>query len=75
MSKWLLMAKQALVKFIKIMDYRNGMLFRWVERYNEEGIDGLQNKRKPGNPLVKYSKRKELTEIEQLEYENMLLRI
>ena len=52
-----------------------GMLFRWVERYNEEGIDGLQNKRKPGNPLVKYSKRKELTEIEQLEYENMLLRI
>ena len=47
MSKWLLMAKQALVKFIKIMDYRNGMLFRWVERYNEEGIDGLQNKRNP----------------------------
>ena len=47
----------------------------WIDRYNEYGIEGLQNKRKPGNPLAKYSKRKTLTEIEQLEYENMLLRI
>ena len=28
-----------------------------------------------GNPLIKYSRRKELTQIEQLEYENMKLRI
>ena len=47
----------------------------WINRYNEQGIEGLQNKRKPGNPLVKYSNRKTLTELEQLEYENMLLRI
>ena len=47
----------------------------WINSYNEQGIEGLQNKRKPGNPLSKYSKRKELTELEQLEYENMLLRI
>ena len=47
----------------------------WLTRYKEQGIDGLQNKRKPGNPLAKYSKRKTLTEMEQLEYENMLLRI
>ena len=47
----------------------------WLTRYNEQGIEGLQNKRKPGNPLMKYSKRKTLTELEQLEYENMLLRI
>ena len=47
----------------------------WLTRYNEQGIDGLQNKRKPGNPLSKYSRRKTLTELEQLEYENMLLRI
>ena len=47
----------------------------WLNRYKEQGIDGLQNKRKPGNPLAKYSKRKTLTGIEQLEYENMLLRI
>ena len=47
----------------------------WLNRYNEQGIEGLQNKRKPGNPLAKYSNRKTLTELEQLEYENMLLRI
>ena len=47
----------------------------WLTRYNENGIDGLQNKRKPGNPLAKYSNRKNLTELEKLEYENMLLRI
>ena len=52
-----------------------GMIRRWLKRYNEGGIDALQNQRKPGNPLVKYSRRKELTPIEQLEYENMLLRI
>ena len=47
----------------------------WLSRYNEQGIEGLQNKRKPGNPLAKYSSRNNLTEIEKLEYENMLLRI
>ena len=50
-------------------------MYVWLTRYNENGIEGLQNKRKPGNPLSKYSSRKTLTEIEQLEYENMLLRI
>ena len=52
-----------------------GMIRGWVKRYNEGGIEALENQRKPGNPLAKYSRRKELTEIEQLEYENMLLRI
>ena len=52
-----------------------GMIRNWIRRYNDGGIEALQNQRKPGNPLSKYSRRKELTEIEQLEYENMLLRI
>ena len=51
------------------------MVSNWIKRYNEQGIEGLQNKRKPGNPLLKYSSKKELTPLEQLEYENMLLRI
>ena len=51
------------------------MICNWLKRYNENGMDGLENKRKIGNPLAKYSRRKELTPIEQLEYENMLLRI
>lgn len=47
----------------------------WVKRYQVEGEKGLENKRKPGNPLVRYQRKKELTELERLEYENMKLRI
>lgn len=50
-------------------------LRKWIEKYYEHGVDGLENQRKPGNPLTKYSSRKELTELEKLEYENMKLRI
>ncbi len=53
----------------------DGMLANWIKAYKEKGYEGLVNKRKPGNPLVKYSNRKELTDIEKLEYENMKLRI
>ena len=63
------------VETCKHYSISRNQLHVWVTRYNEQGIDGLQNKRKPGNPLSKYSKRKTLTEMEQLEYENMLLRI
>ena len=49
--------------------------FNWTKAYLENGIKGLENKKKPGNPLVKYSNKKCLTEIEKLEYENMKLRI
>ena len=47
----------------------------WLKKYNERGIEGLENKKKPGNPLMKYSAKKDLTELEKLEYENMKLRI
>jgi len=50
-------------------------LDRWIQNYRERGIEGITNKRKPGNPLVKYPAKKELTEYEKLEYENMKLRI
>ena len=48
---------------------------KWLHLFNELGIEGLENKKKPGNPLSKYSKRKNLSEIEKLQYENMKLRI
>lgn len=53
----------------------NGMLCTWIKKYLEQGEKALENKNKPGNPLAKYSSRKELTDIEKLEYENMRLRI
>ena len=53
----------------------NGMYNNWLKKYLEFGEKGLENKKKPGNPLMKYSAKKNLTEIENLEYENMKLRI
>lgn len=53
----------------------SGMIRNWVIAYNKGGIDALENKRKPGNPLAKFINRKDLSYTEQLEYENMRLRI
>jgi transposase len=53
----------------------NGMINNWIKAYRESGMEGLIPKRKPGNALSKYSSRKNLTKEEQLEYENMKLRI
>ena len=53
----------------------NRMINRWIKNYRENGFEGLKNKKKTGNPLMKYSQRKTLTKEEQLEYDNMKLRI
>ena len=53
----------------------NGMINNWIKRYHDKGIEGLKPKKKPGNPLSKYQNKKNLTKEEQLEYENMKLRI
>ena len=50
-------------------DISGGMLRNWIKKYLELGEDSLENKKKPGNPLLKYSMRKELTEFESLENE------
>ena len=48
---------------------------RWKRKYLEFGEESLENQKKPGNPLCKYSNKKNLSKEEQLEYENMRLRI
>ena len=53
----------------------NGMYNNWLKKYLEYGEKGLENKKKPGNPLSKYMNKKQLNDIEKLEYENMKLRI
>lgn len=53
----------------------NGMLSTWVKKYHENGIQGLRNKKKPGNPMSSLMNRKNLTDIEKLQLENMKLRI
>ena len=51
----------------------NAQIHKWTKQYLEGGEEALVNKRKPGNPLAKYQRKKELTPTEQLEYKIALL--
>ena len=46
----------------------------WVKKYQAEGEAGLEPKKKPGNPLSRYERRKVLTYEEQLQYQIELLK-
>ena len=52
-----------------------GQLHLWVKKYLENGEKDLENKIKPGSPYKGLHLKKELSDIEKLEYENMKLRI
>ena len=67
--------KKSLNQTSREYDLSLGMLHRWIINYQKYGMEGLENKKKPGNPLSKYSNKKNLTEMEKLQYENMKLRI
>ncbi|MBR4882139.1 MAG: helix-turn-helix domain-containing protein [Clostridia bacterium] len=51
----------------------HSQIYKWTKRYLEGGEAALVNKRKPGNPLAKYTRKKELTPTEKLEYKIVLL--
>ena len=68
--------KKTLQQTCKEYDISSGLLSRWIEKYKAEGISGLENKRKPGNPMTKYFTTKKFnSKEEELEYENMRLKI
>ena len=46
----------------------------WVKIYQTEGEAGLEPKKKPGNPLSRYARRKDLSYEEQLQFQNELLK-
>lgn len=46
----------------------------WTAAYLAQGEAGLVMKKKPGNPLSRYERRKELTYEEQLKYQIELLK-
>ena len=52
----------------------NELVRRWVKKYQAEGEEGLESKKKPGNPLSRYERRKELSYTEQLQYQIELLK-
>ena len=51
----------------------HSQIHKWTKQYLEGGEEALVNKRKPGNPLAKYNRKKTLTPMEQLEYKVALL--
>src|SRR5574344_2020852 len=53
----------------------SGQLYSWVKKYLEKGEAGLINAKKPGSPYKGLDKKKQLSDIEKIEYENMKLRI
>ena len=67
--------EKSTVQITKETGINNGLITTWIHKYRKYGMEGLISKKKPGNPLAKYSKKKILTKEEQLEYENMKLRI
>ena len=57
-------------------DLSSGLLSNWIKKYKSQGIKGLENKIKPGNTMTKYFTTKNFkSKEEELEYENMRLRI
>ena len=51
-----------------------GNIRKWRQQYQSGGEEALENKKKTGNPLSKYERRKELTREEELEYQIELLK-
>lgn len=46
----------------------HAQIYKWTRQYLEGGEEAFVNKRKPGNPLAKYTNKKSLSPMEQLEY-------
>lgn len=58
----------------KELGISDGNIRKWKRPYLSGGETALENQRKPGNPLSKYSSRKALSREEQLEYQVELLK-
>lgn len=67
------LAGESLMSLERETGIYNAQICKWTKQYLEGGEAALVNKRKPGNPLAKYERRKELTPTEQLEYKIALL--
>ena len=67
------LAGETLISLERETGIYHAQIYKWTKQYLEGGEIALVNKRKPGNPLAKYERRKELTPTEQLEYRIALL--
>lgn len=67
------LAGESLMSLQRETGIYHAQIHKWTKQYLEGGEEALVNKRKPGNPLAKYHRKKELTPIERLEYKVALL--
>ena len=68
------LAGETLLSLERETEISNSLICKWTKQYLAGGEEALINKRKPGNPLSRYTRKKVLTYTEQLEYENALLK-
>ncbi|MDF2839401.1 MAG: hypothetical protein K0Q99_172 [Clostridia bacterium] len=68
------LAGESPIKLYEETGISDGNIRKWKRQYLEGGIEALENKKKPGNPFLRYSRRKTLSREEQLEYQIALLR-
>ena len=67
------LAGESPYKLAKETGIGRSQIQRWTKQYLEGGESALVNKRKPGNPLARYTSKKTLTQTEELEYRIALL--
>lgn len=68
------LAGESPVRLYEETGISDGNIRKWKRQYLSGGASALENKKKSGNPLSKYARRKELTREEQLEYQVELLK-
>ncbi|MDF2840710.1 MAG: hypothetical protein K0Q99_1482 [Clostridia bacterium] len=68
------LAGESAIKLYKETGISDGNIRKWKHQYLAGGIEALENKKKPGNPFMKYSRKKELTNEEKLEYQIAMLK-
>ena len=68
------LAGEGILQLERETGIRHEQIRQWTAKYQTEGEEGLEPKKKPGNPLAKYERRKELTYEEQLQYQIELLK-
>jgi Transposase. len=67
--------ENSLKQISKAREISMGMIHTWTKRYLEDGKSGLENKKKIGNPYRGLHLKKELTDLEKLQLENMKLKV
>ena len=73
--KLIIEGEMSITELSKNNNISPGLLSSWVRMYQEGEMEALANQRKPGNPLSRFQNKKTMTPLEQLQYENMKLRI